>query len=80
MHRLFNLEKIVKMPKSCCAKNCSNSTKNNENVKFYLLPKDRVRRKLWLNPIGRVYKSKNGNIDNKRILITNPSHFMFICM
>ena len=31
-----------------------NSTKNYENVKFYLLPKDKVKRKLWLNTIGRV--------------------------
>ena len=57
----------MKKPKSCCVKNCSNSTKNNENVKFYLLPKDKVRRKLWLHAIGRIYIDKDGSIDNKRI-------------
>ena len=74
LHCLFSLEKIVKMPKSCCAKNCSNSTKNNENVKFYLLPKDKVRCKLWLNTIGRVYLDKDGNIDKKRIWLPKSLH------
>ena len=46
LHCLFSFEKIVIIPKSCCVKNCSNSIKNNENVKFSLLPKDSVRRKL----------------------------------
>ena len=32
LHCLFSLEKILKMPESCCVKNCSNSTKNSENV------------------------------------------------
>ena len=54
------------MSKICCVKNCSNSTKNNENVKFYLLPKDKVRFKFWLNESGRVYIDKDGDIDNKR--------------
>ena len=66
LHRLFSLEKIVEMPKSCCVKNCSNSTKNNENVRFYLLPKENVRRKLR-NAIRQVCIDKDGNIDNKRI-------------
>ena len=67
LHCLFCLEKIVKMPKTCCVKYCSNLTKNNENVKIYLLSKDKVRRKFWLNAIGRVYTDRDGNIDNKRI-------------
>ena len=46
LHCLFSLGKTVKIPKSCCVKNCSNSIKKNENVKFSLLPKDSVRRKL----------------------------------
>ena len=71
LHCLFSLEKIVKMPKICCVKNCSNSAKNNENVKFYLLPKDKVRRKLWLNEIGRVYIDKD-------ILIPKSLH-VYVC-
>ena len=67
LHCLFSLEKTVNMPQSCCVKNCINSTKNNENVKFYLLPNDKVRRKLRLNAIGRVYVEKDENIDNKGI-------------
>ena len=55
------------MPKTCCVKYCSNLTKNNENVKIYLLSKDKVRRKFWLNAIGRVYTDRDENIDNKRI-------------
>ena len=43
-------------------------------LNFILLPKDKVRRKLWLNAIGRVYRHKDGNVDNKRI--GHPSHFM----
>ena len=56
LHCLFSLEK-----------NRINSTKNNENVNFYLLPNDKVRRKLRLNAIGRVYIDKDENIDNKGI-------------
>lgn len=41
LHYLFSLEKIAKMPKSCSFKNCSNSTKYNKNVNFYILPKDK---------------------------------------
>ena len=78
LHCLFSLEKIVKMPKICCVKNCSNSAKNNENVKFYLLPKDKVRRKLWLNAIGRVYIDKDGNTDNKHIWSSKSLH-VYIC-
>ena len=65
------------MPKSCCVKNSSNSTKNNENVKIYLLPKDKLRPKLWLNAIGQVYIDIDGNIDYKRIW-SPPSHFKFM--
>ena len=57
LHCLFSLEKIVKMPKSCCVKNYSNSkkTKNNENVKFYLLPKDKVKRNYgWMQLDGYI--------------------------
>ena len=54
LHCLCSLEKIVKMPK-VAIKDCSNATKNNENVEFYLLPKDKVRCKLCLNAIGWVY-------------------------
>ena len=64
------------MPKSCCFKSCSNSTKNNKNVKFQERIKDKGRRKLWMNAIGRVHTDKGG------ILITNvfghPNHFMFM--
>ena len=74
LHCFFSLEKIVKMLKSCCVKNCSNSTKNNENVKFYLLSKDKVRRKLWLNATVRVYIDKNRNIDNNRIWSPKSLH------
>ena len=41
LHCLFSLEKIPKMPKSCCVKNCNNSIKYNQNVNFYILPKDK---------------------------------------
>ena len=48
LHCLFSLEKIVKMPESCCVKNCSILNKKyKENIKFYLLPKDKVRHKLY---------------------------------
>ena len=71
------------MSKTCCVKKCSNSTKYNENVKFYFLPKDNVRFKLWLNEIGRVYIDKDGDIDNywSTILdnyIGHPSRFVFM--
>ena len=77
LHRLFSLEKIVEMPKSCCVKNCSNSTKNNENVRFYLLPKENVRRKLR-NAIRQVCLDKDGNIDNKRIWLLKSLH-VYVC-
>ena len=64
--------------KSCWIKNCSNSTRNNENVKFYLLPKDKVRRKLWLNAIGRVYIDKDGNTDKKHIWSSKLLH-VYVC-
>ena len=66
------------MPKSCCVKNCSISTKNNENGKFYLLPNDKVSLKLWLNAIGRVYKDKKGNTDNKHIRSLKSFH-VYVC-
>ena len=78
LHCLFSLAKIVEMPKSCCVKNCSNSTKNNENVNFYLLPKDKVRCKLRLNAIGWVYIDKDGNIDNKHIWSPKSLH-VYVC-
>ena len=43
-------------------------------LNFILLPKDKVRRKLWLNAIGRVYKDRDGNIDNKRIWSAKSLH------
>ena len=49
-------------------KNCSESTKiYNENFKFYLLPKDKGRHKLWLNAVGWVCIDKDQNIDSKCI-------------
>ena len=72
LHCLFSLGKTVKIPISCCVKNCSNSMKKNENVKFSLLPKDSVRRKLQLNANGRVYIDKDGNT-TKCIDITTTS-------
>ena len=62
------------MPKSCCVKNYSNSTKYNENVKFYLLPKDKERCKLWLNATGQEYTDKDGNTDNKHIWSPKSLH------
>ena len=43
-------------------------------LNFILLPKDKVRRKLWLNAIGRVYRHKDGNVDNKRIWSPKSLH------
>ena len=73
LHCLFSLEKIVKIPKSCCVKNYSNSIKNNENVKFSILPKDSVRRKLQLNAIGQVYIDKDGNTTKCSDITTTSS-------
>ena len=47
VHCLFSLEKIVKMSKVSVLGIVATQEK-----KIYLLPKDKVRRKLWLNAIG----------------------------
>ena len=41
------------------------------------VPKDKVKRKLWSNAIGRVYIDKDGNIDNKRIW--SPKSLTCLC-
>ena len=47
-------------------------------LNFTYCHKDKVRRKLWLNETGLVYKGKDGNVDNKRIWSRHPSRFMFM--
>lgn len=66
------------MPKSCCVKNCCNTTKNNENVKFYLLPKDKIRRKSWLNAIGRAFIDDDGKVVKNRIWSPKSPH-VYVC-
>ena len=66
------------MPKSCCVKSCSNSRKNNKNVKFQERIKDKGRRKLWLNATGQLYTDKGGNINKKRIWPPKSLH-VYVC-
>ncbi|XP_065650766.1 uncharacterized protein LOC136078877 [Hydra vulgaris] len=38
---------------TCCVPNCFNNSKRNKNLSFYVIPKEKVLRKLWLAKISR---------------------------
>ncbi|XP_047136828.1 uncharacterized protein LOC124813596 [Hydra vulgaris] len=66
------------MPKSCCVFECSNNKTKNPDLKYYILPHDPERRKLWLNAISRTALDKDGNI-LKNKLWSPRSKYHYVC-
>ncbi|XP_065656777.1 uncharacterized protein LOC136082189 [Hydra vulgaris] len=66
------------MPKSCCAFGCSSNIKTSPELKYYLIPKDQLRRKLWIEAISRNDIDKEGNIIKNK-LWSPKSRFHYVC-
>ncbi|XP_065675184.1 uncharacterized protein LOC136091490 [Hydra vulgaris] len=66
------------MPKSCCVFGCSNNKAKNPDLKYYILPHDPERRKLWFNAISRIALDKDGNI-LKNKLWSPKSKYHYVC-
>ena len=68
----------VKMPKSCCVAGCTANAKKNENLKFFILPTDGLRRKRWLSFVGRAAMDAGGKVDHSKVWSPRSSHH-YVC-
>ena len=55
----------VKVSRSCCVENCSNNTKSQPDLNFYILPSEKQRRRRWLQAIVRAETDENGKVLDK---------------
>ena len=66
------------MPKSCCVFDCSNNSKTNSNVQFYVISDDEERRQRWLRAINRNAVDDDGKIVKGK-LWSPKSKYNYVC-
>lgn len=67
------------MPKSCVAVNCTNHNlkngKNGQKVSFHVFPKDKDRRRKWINAVGRMNEDRSRWSPSKHAVLCGE-HFI----
>ena len=61
---------------SCCIENCSNNSKSQPNLNFYILPSDKQQRRRWLQAVGRAEIDTNRKVLNKTWSPKTRYHFV----
>ena len=66
------------MPRSCCVFSCTNNSQSKPKLRFYILPTEDSRRKLWLKAINRAHVDKNGVVIKSK-LWTLKTRYHYVC-